>query len=179
MILALSWLDWQAVSDRPPPEPPCENDERPSDQPNPPLTYSRVRFAFGAPKTWSALAVLDQVAQVHEGDPVGDPVGLLQVVGDDHDRDVGPQLHDQLLDDRGRARVQRRAGLVEQQHLGVDRERARDAEPLLLATREAQRRMGEVVLDLLEQAGAVERLLDERAAAPPATGRREPRSRSP
>src|SRR5207244_13103250 len=30
-------------------------------------------------------AVLDQLAEVHEADVVGHPVGLLQVAGDDHD----------------------------------------------------------------------------------------------
>ena len=67
-------------------------------QPKPPLTYSRVRSATGEPKTSLGLAVLDQVAEVHEGDVVGDALGLLQVVGDDHDRDLGAQLDDQLLD---------------------------------------------------------------------------------
>ena len=44
-----------------------------------------------------------------------------EVVGDDHDRQVAAQLADQLLDDRGRARVQRRARLVHEQHLGPRR----------------------------------------------------------
>ena len=56
----------------------------------------------------------------------------------------------------GRLRVERRAGLVEQQHLGLGGERPRDAEPLLLAAGEPQRRVVEVVFDLLEEAGAVE-----------------------
>src|ERR1700743_3222986 len=46
-----------------------------------PLLSGRVEEPGGA-------VVLDQVAQVHEGDVVGDPIGLLQAVGDDHDRDV-------------------------------------------------------------------------------------------
>ncbi len=41
---------------------------------------------------------------------------------------------------RGGDRVERRAGLVHQQHLGLDGERAGDAEPLLLAAGERQRR---------------------------------------
>ena len=47
--------------------------------------------------------------------------------------------------DRRRARVERRARLVEQQHLGPHGERAGDAQPLLLAAREPQRRVVEVV----------------------------------
>ena len=103
-------------------------------------------------------------------DVVGHAIGLLQVVRDDHDRHVLAQLHDQLLDLLGRLRVERRAGLVEQQHLRLRHQRPRDAEPLLLPAGELQRRMGEVVLDLLEETGAVERLthrIVQRAAAPP------------
>ena len=50
---------------------------------------------------------------------------------------VGLQLVDQLLDLAGGDRVQRRAGLVEQQHLGLDGDAARDAQALLLAAGEA------------------------------------------
>ena len=40
----------------------------------------------------------------------------------------------QILDRGCRDRVERRRRLVEQQHLGLDRDRAGDAEALLLAT---------------------------------------------
>jgi hypothetical protein len=79
-------------------------------------------------------------------------------VGDDHDRDLLAQLHDQVLDDLRRLRVKRRARLVQQQDLGVDRERAGDAQPLLLATGQAQRRVPEIVLDLSQQAGVGQNL---------------------
>src|SRR3954452_6723356 len=42
--------------------------------------------------------VLDHLAEVHERDVVRDPVGLLEVVRDDHDRHVLAQLDDQVLD---------------------------------------------------------------------------------
>src|SRR4051812_36103210 len=61
--------------------------------------------------------VLDQIPQVHERDVIGDAERLLQVVGHDHDRDVVAQLHDQVLDDLGRVRIEGRARLVEEQHL--------------------------------------------------------------
>ena len=63
------------------------------------------------------------------------------------------QLVDQLLDLGGGDRVERRAGLVHQQHLRLDRERAGDAEPLLLAAREADARLLELVLHLVPQRG--------------------------
>src|SRR5690606_40813491 len=52
-----------------------------------------------------------------------------------HDRIFAAQFVDQFLDLRGRDRVERRAWFVHQDHLGVDRNRTRDAEALLLAAR--------------------------------------------
>jgi hypothetical protein len=49
---------------------------------------------------------------------------------------------DQFLDLAGRDRVQRRAGLVEQQHLGLDGDAARDAQALLLTAGQARSRSG-------------------------------------
>src|ERR1700729_4297237 len=90
-------------------------------------------------------SVLDQVTQIHEPDVVGDSVRLLQVVRDDYDRDVFAELDDELLDQPGRLRIQRRAGLVEQQDLGMRGQRAGDAQTLLLPAREPERRMVEIV----------------------------------
>src|SRR5580700_4120977 len=69
------------------------------------------------------VAVLDQVPLIQEDRAVGDPAGLGQVVGHDDHGDVGHQGLDQCLDRFGRERVERRRGLVEQQHLGADRQR--------------------------------------------------------
>src|SRR5262245_49625060 len=96
-------------------------------------------------------AVLDEIAEVHEAHVVGDPVSLLQVVRDDHDRHVLAQLHDQLLDLLRRLRIERGARLVQEEHLRLRHQRPGDAEALLLAAREPKRRVGEVVLDLLEE----------------------------
>ena len=80
---------------------------------------------------------------------------------DDDDRVVLLQLDDQLLDLLRGDRVERRAGLVHQQHLGLVGQRARDAEPLLLAAREAGAGRVEPVLHLVPQRGAAEAPLDE------------------
>src|SRR4249919_1768757 len=61
---------------------------------------------------------LDQLAEIHEGGEIGDARRLLHVVGDDHDRVVLFELVDQLLDLGRRDRIERRARLVEQDHLG-------------------------------------------------------------
>ena len=53
--------------------------------------------------------------------------------------------------DAGRDRVERRGRLVEQQHVGLDRDRAGDAEALLLAAGEAEGAVLEPVLDLVPE----------------------------
>ena len=85
---------------------------------------------------------------------VRDAGRLLHVVRDDHDRVVALELVHQVLDPRRRDRVERRRGLVHQDHVGLDREAARDAEPLLLAAGEAERDLLQPVLDLVPERGA-------------------------
>src|SRR3984957_2611831 len=67
---------------------------------------------------------------------VRDALGLLHVVGDDDNRALRGDPGDGLLDPTGRGRVQGRAGLVHQQHVGGDGQRPGDAEPLLLTAGE-------------------------------------------
>src|SRR5882672_6373653 len=105
-------------------------------------------------------AELDQLAEIHEGGEVRYPRRLLHVVGDDDDRVVLLQFVDQLLDLGGRDRIERRARLVEQDHFRLHRHGAGDAQALLLAARQALAVGGELVLDLVPQRGAPQRLLD-------------------
>ena len=105
------------------------------------------------------LPVLVRV-DAEEGGHVGDAGGLLHVVGDDHDRVVALEHADQLLDGERRDRVERRGRLVHQDHVRLDRQRPRDAEPLLLAAGERQRAVLEAVLDLVPQRRMAQRLLD-------------------
>src|SRR3954447_5951395 len=88
-------------------------------------------------------ADLDQVprlagrVEVEEGGDVAGPRRLLHVVSDDDDRVAALQLADQVLDRQRRHRIERRARLVHQQDLRLDRDRPGDAEPLLLTAGEA------------------------------------------
>src|ERR1700730_16388074 len=102
----------------------------------------------------------DQLTKIHERGLVRDPRGLLHVMGDDGDGVVLGQFLDQLLDLGGRDRVERRARLVEQDHLGAHRNGAGDAKPLLLAAGQAQARGSQLVLDLVPQRTAAQRLFD-------------------
>src|ERR1700761_4491571 len=99
--------------------------ERPADVLPRPVLGRPAEHRFGR-------SVLHQLAEIHERDVVGDPIGLLEIVGHDHHGDLLAQLHDQLLDHRGRLGIQRRARLVEQQDLRPGGDRAGDAQTLLL-----------------------------------------------
>jgi hypothetical protein len=85
-------------------------------------------------------------------------------VGDDHDRDLGPELGDGLFDPTGGRRVERRARLVHQQHPGPDGQRPGDAQPLLLAAGEGGAGTTEAVLHLVPQAGTDEAPFHQLAA---------------
>src|SRR5580700_5569828 len=102
----------------------------------------------------------DQLAEIHEGGELRDARRLLHVVGDDHDGVVVGQFVDQLFDLGGGDRVERRARLVEQDHLRPHRDGAGDAQALLLAAGEALAVGVELVLDLVPQRGAAQRDFD-------------------
>src|SRR5205814_5809021 len=82
-------------------------------------------------------------------------------------------LH-QVLDARGRDGIERGAGLVHQEDVGLDGQRAGDAQALLLSARQRVRVFAELVLDLVPQRGAAERGLDDVVHAGPRAV--EPRS---
>ena len=94
-------------------------------------------------RSYSASRVrdLDDLAQVHHRDPVGDVADHRQVVGDEEVRqaesllELLEQVHDLRLD----AHVERRDRLVAHDELRVQRERAGDADALALAARELVR----------------------------------------
>ncbi len=101
-------------------------------------------------------------AVVHHRDLVGDLHRLLLVVGDEDGRDVhlfveAPQPFAQL---RAHARVEGAERLVEQEHLGLDRERAGERHPLPLAARELGRVAVAELLQLHELEQRVDPLAD-------------------
>src|SRR5687767_2385922 len=94
--------------------------------------YVRLGFlAVGVEEQRVSRPILHELADVHERGVVADAGGLLHVVGDDDDGVVAAELVDQLLDLARRDRVERRARLVHQEHLGVGGDGAGDAEALL------------------------------------------------
>src|SRR5258707_15871356 len=65
-------------------------------------------------------AGLDDLAEVEKRGEIRDARRLLHVVGDDDDRVVRLQRMDQVLDLRRGDRIERRAWLIEEQHLRFD-----------------------------------------------------------
>src|SRR5688500_13768365 len=112
-------------------------------------------------------AELHHLAQVHVGGIVRHPRRLLHVMRDDEDRHVLLEIVDQLLDAGRRDRVERRGRLVEEQDLGMGRESARDAKPLLLPAREVEGLLMQPALHLLPQRGAAQRGFDLVLERPP------------
>ena len=88
---------------------------------------------------------------MEEGGALRDAGRLLHRVGDDDDAERLLELLHQGLDAGRGDRVERRAGLVHQQDLGVHRDGARDAQSLLLAARQPGAGFVQAILDLLEQ----------------------------
>ena len=74
---------------------------------------------------------------------------------------------DQLLDFEGRYRVQRGAGLVEQDNLRLDGDGAGDHQSLLLAAGQSERRLLQTVLDLVPQRRSPQRPLHRLIEHPP------------
>src|SRR6516162_4647003 len=103
---------------------------------------------------------LDQLAEIHEGGIIRDARRLLHVVGHDGDGVIVLELVDQLLDLGGGDRVERRAGLVEQDHFRLDRHGAGDAQALLLAAGQAEAVSVQLVLDLAPDRGPMQRQFD-------------------
>ena len=107
---------------------------------------------------------LDEPSEVEECGRVGDARRLLQVVRDDDDRQLALQLVQQLLDLLRGDRIERARRLVEQQDFWLVGQRARDAEPLLLAAGEPERALAQTDPSLRPTA--------PRAAAPTRRSRR-------
>ncbi|QTK79743.1 hypothetical protein AT6N2_C2084 [Agrobacterium tumefaciens] len=104
---------------------------------------------------------LNKMTKVEHGRALGNTRRLLHGVRDDDDGVVCPQLVDQFLDLRGGNRVQRRAGLVHQDHFRADGDRTGDAKALLLTAGKARAGLMQTVLHLVPETGSLEALLND------------------
>src|SRR5271170_1221010 len=117
-------------------------------------------FLFRAGKDALGFIKLDQLAEIHERGVIRGTSRLLHVVRDDRDAVVRSQLGDQFLDALRGDRVECRGWLVEQQDLRPHRYGARDAQPLLLAARQTEPALLQLVFDLFPKGGAAQRRLN-------------------
>ena len=92
-------------------------------------------------KSSSPAAELDDAPEVHDGHAVADVAHDRHVVRDEQHRQAEPlaQVGEQVEHRRLHGDVERRDGLVGDQDLGLERERARDRDALALAARELAR----------------------------------------
>src|SRR5581483_9655812 len=107
------------------------------------------------------LTDLDEVTHMEVSGALRHARRLLHRVGYDHDGIIGPQLVDEILDARGGDRVERRTRLIHQDHFRFDRNRARDAQPLLLSTRQTSAGRPQAILHLVPQARALQARADD------------------
>ena len=86
-------------------------------------------------------ALFDDPAMLHHGNVVADLRRDAQIVGDEQQRDAEPGLDfvEQFQHLRLHRDVERGDGLVRHQHVGIERERARDRDALALAAGELVR----------------------------------------
>src|SRR5262249_42616701 len=91
------------------------------------------RGLLGSLEQPTSLSDFDQLSLVEERGDVREAPCLSQVVRHDHDRESRRQRAEQAFHELRRVRVERRRGLVEQEHIGLDGQRARQTEQLLLA----------------------------------------------
>ena len=86
-------------------------------------------------------AFLDDAAGVDHSDPVGDRADHLHLVGDQQDGQAEPAVDvlEQRQDGAGGFRIERRGRLVREQQRRSRRQRAGDADALLLAARQRRR----------------------------------------
>ena len=80
-------------------------------------------------------------AVAHQQDAVGQQDRFVDIVGDHEHRLIRGRTnpHQLVLDHAAGERIERTEGLIEQQHLRLDREGARDADPLLHAAGQLRR----------------------------------------
>ena len=107
-------------------------------------------------------AKLDQLADPlghpEESRIVGHAAGLGQVVGDDDHGIAALQTQNQFFHHRRGHGIKSTTGFVHQQDFRLQHQGASDAEPLLLTTRQGQRRAVETIADFMPQAHIPERL---------------------
>ena len=135
----------------------------------PPTAAPGCRGAAGRTAPPRSGPTLDDPAEVHHRDPVGDVPGQAEVVGDDEHRqaELVAQPQQQRQDLAAHRGVQRGHRLVGDEHLGLEDERAGDDDALALAAGQLVRVAQEEALGRA-QPGPRQRLGDQLPRSSPA-----------
>ena len=107
-------------------------------------------------------AVFYHFAQQHKYAFLTRSSGLSHIMCDNENGVLATQFPDEFFDRLGALGVERRAGLVHQQHGGFDRQRPGDAQFLLFLQRQVGGRGCELVLDVVPQQHLAQRVLHDR-----------------
>ena len=120
---------------------PAGNSRNPSRGRGRPRAARGYRPACGWVSTCGGRALFHDPAMLHHGDVVADLRGDAQIVGDEQQRDAEPVLDfvEQFQHLRLHRDVERRDRFVRDQHVGIERQRARNRDALALAAGELVR----------------------------------------
>src|SRR6185503_783517 len=113
----------------------------------------------------------DDLAVVHDGYALAEPLGFVHVVRRQHDRAAGAlEFFDELPELAACLRIEPGRRLVEKQELRIADERAREREPLLLAARQRADARAPLLLELHEPDDVLDRRPFVKEAAEQADG---------
>src|SRR5271156_611611 len=105
-------------------------------------------------------AELDDLAVQQKGREIADASGLLHVMSDGDDGAKILQLNKQLFDFRGADGVEGGARLVEEKNLGLNGDRTRNTQPLLLTAGKFVSGLVQMVLYFIPESSMPEAFLD-------------------
>src|SRR5689334_676865 len=100
------------------------------------------------------LTEFDELTGEEKRRKVGRSCCLLQIVRHDDDGQLPFELVQELFDSLGRAGIESASRLVEQKHFRLIRQRASDANTLLLTTRQSERAAAKTILHFVPYCGA-------------------------
>ena len=99
------------------------------------LTARACRDGRGRSITSDGGSEFDDLSEIHHGNAIGDVFHDRQIVRDEDEREIHlpAKLRKQIQDLRLDRNIERRHGFIGDDHLGIQRERARDRDALTLS----------------------------------------------
>src|SRR5438105_5316961 len=123
----------------------------------------------GVGKHSVGLTHFDELTHVEVSGALRNARCLLHGMSDDHDRIAFPQYFDEIFDAGCGDGIERRARLVHENDFGLNGNRARNTQALLLTTRQAGARTVEPVFHFVPQSSALQARADYVVKVRPAT----------